>query len=40
MRERPKRPGAEFINACSDRRPGSRRVYRFEVKELVEPGDE
>jgi acyl-coenzyme A thioesterase PaaI-like protein len=23
-RERPKRPGAEFINACGDYRPGSR----------------
>ncbi len=26
MRERPKRPGAEFINPCGDRRPGSRRI--------------
>ena len=26
MRERPKRPGAEFINAYADRRPGSRRI--------------
>ncbi|HNR62442.1 MAG TPA: hotdog domain-containing protein [Thauera sp.] len=26
MRERPKRPGAEFINAYGDRRPGSRRI--------------
>ena len=25
-RERPKRPGAEFINAYGDRRPGSRRI--------------
>ena len=25
-RERPKRPGAEFINACGDYRPGSRRI--------------
>ena len=23
-RERPKRPGAEFINVCGDHRPGSR----------------
>ena len=26
MRERPKRPGAEFINVCGDHRPGSRRI--------------